>query len=63
MEFFVVSVGILLPLIVVGAVMDLRARRSGRRLRVDPTGVREARRINQARGDLYKQGHDAGRGV
>jgi hypothetical protein len=53
MELVIVSVGILLALIVTAAVMDVRARRTRRRLSVDPTAVRDARRENSARDDLY----------
>jgi hypothetical protein len=62
MELVIVSVGVLVVLIVTAAVMDLRARRSRRRISVDPAGVLDARRINEARGDLHNPGRDAGPG-
>lgn len=62
MEFLVVAIGILLVLIVTAAVMDIRARRTRRRISVDPDGVLDARRINQPRGDLYGSGGNSGGG-
>ena len=53
MELVIVSVAILVALIVTAAVMDVRARRTRRRLSVDPTAVLDARRGNSARDDLY----------
>lgn len=53
MELVIVSLGILVALIVTAAVMDLRARRTRRRLTVDPTAVLDARRHNSSRDDLY----------
>ena len=53
MELLIVSVGILAVLIVTAAVMDLRARRTRRRISVDPTAVLDARRRKSSRDDLH----------
>ena len=53
MELIIVSVGVLVVLIGTAAVMDIRARRRGHRLSVDPTAVLDARRGNSSRDDLY----------
>ncbi len=60
MEFLIVSLGVLAALIVTAAVMDLKARRSRRRLSVDQREVHDARRLNQSRGNLYSHGNDSG---
>jgi len=57
----VVSLGVLVALIVTAAVMDVRARRRRRRISVDPQGVLDARRRNQAR-DLHSS-HETGSGL
>ena len=53
MELLVVSVGILVALVVAAAVMDLRARRTRRRIAVDATSALDARRRNSSRDDLH----------
>lgn len=56
MEFLIVTIAILVVLVVVAAVMDLRARRTRRRISVDPTAVLDARRRNSSRDQLYGSG-------
>ena len=56
MELVIVSVGVLVALVVTAAVMDFRARRTRRRISVDPTAVLDARRRNSSRDDLYGSG-------
>jgi len=55
-EFLIVTIAILVVLVVVAAVMDLRARRTRRRISVDPTAVLDARRRNSSRDQLYGSG-------
>ena len=60
MELVVVSLGILVALIVTAAVLDLRARRTRSRTYVDHRDVRDARRLNESRGNMYDHGSGPG---
>ncbi len=62
MELVVGSLAILAGLVVAAAVIDLKARRTRRRIDVDPASVRDARRINDARGSMYGRGDGIGGG-
>jgi hypothetical protein len=53
---------LLISFLVIAAVIDLKARRRGRQLGVEPASVLDARRRNHAYGNMYPQGGGGGDG-
>lgn len=54
--------GLLIGFLVIAAVIDMKARRRGRQLGVEPAAVLDARRRNNAYGNMYPQGGGGGDG-
>ena len=48
--------GLLISFLAFAAVIELKARRRGRRLGVEPAAVLDARRRSHAYGNMYQQG-------